>query len=54
MDDRMKIKAEITSFKMRYYMYMFKLRVATIKKASCVCGCGCGGTLGCGVAGAAT
>jgi hypothetical protein len=52
----MKIKAEITSFNMRYYMNLIKLRlhlrVATIKKASCarlrvqrdfglrICGCG--------------
>ena len=55
-DDSMKIKDEITSFNMRYYMNLIKLRlrlrVATIKKASCVwlrvrrdfglrsCGCG--------------
>ena len=34
-----KIKAEILSFKMRYYVYVMKLqlllRVATIKNASC-------------------
>ena len=37
-DDGIKIKAEITSFNMRYYLYEFdklRLRVATIKKASC-------------------
>ena len=38
MDDRIKTKAEITIFEMRYYMYILKLhmhlRVATIKKAS--------------------
>ena len=55
-DDRMKIKAEITSFNTRYYMNLIKLRlrlrVATIKNASCArlrvrrdfglrsCGCG--------------
>ena len=37
-DDRIKIKAEITSFNMRYYKNLIKLslrlRVATIKKAS--------------------
>ena len=39
MDDRIKTKAKITSFEMRYYMYILKLhmhlRVATIKKAIC-------------------
>jgi hypothetical protein len=55
-DDRIKIKAEITSFNMRYYMNLIKLRlclrVPTIKNASCArlrvrrdfglrsCGCG--------------
>ena len=38
-DDRIKIKAEITSFNMTYYMNLIKLRlclqVATIKNASC-------------------
>ena len=55
-DDRIKIKAEITSFNMRYYMNLIKLRlrlrVATIKNASCsrlrvrrdfgLRSCGCG------------
>ena len=53
-DDRIKIKAEITSFFIRYYMNFIKLRlrlqVATIKKASCAFR----GRLGCKVAGAAT
>ena len=53
-DDSMKIKDEITSFNMRYYMNLIKLRlqVATIERASCAqvrvrrgfglrnCGCG--------------
>ena len=55
-DARIEIKAEISSFNMRWYMNLIKLRVrlrvATIKKASCArlrvrsyvelrsCGCG--------------
>ena len=44
-DDRVKIKAEITSFNRRYYINLKKQVVRS---------CACGGILGCGVAGAAT
>ena len=50
-DDRIKIKAEITNFNMRYYDKLIKLRPSKKQVAR---GCGCGGVLGCGVAGAAT
>ena len=49
-DDRIKIKAEITNFIMRYYMNLIKLRPS---KKHVVRGCRCGGILGCGVADAA-